>query len=157
MYTYRFYNSFVLQYQILFYTYQQSHSSNPDCFLLWAAHSVNNYSTTFYFTKASSLKNSTRGPFGFECHSFTFCYLDFILTPNDPCHSLWWVGWWLCGWGVFLIQFTYFLYINKQNVLISKMFCILLYGFYIKSYDRFSTRARRARFYKAKSLVCDYD
>ena len=52
-----------------------------------------------YSPKESSLKNSTSGPFGFECLSFTFCYLKFFLTPFDPCHLLWWV----CGWGVFLL------------------------------------------------------
>ena len=50
-----------------------------------------------YSPKESSLKNSTRGPFGFECLSFTFCYLDFILTPYDPCPLLWWVGGWVGG------------------------------------------------------------
>ena len=55
----------------------------------------------FYSPKESSLKNSTRGPFGFECLSFTFCYLDFISTPYDLCHLLWWVGGWVGGGGAY--------------------------------------------------------
>ena len=62
-------------------------------------YSISNYSLLIptYSPKGGSLKNSTRNPFGFEYLSFTFCYLDFILTPYDLCHLLWWVG---GGWVV---------------------------------------------------------
>ena len=89
-----------------------------------------------YPPKESSLKNSTRGPFGFECLSFTFCYFDFILTPYDLCHLLWWVGGWWVG-RIFPPIYLIFWYVNKQNVLISNMFSTVLYGFYIKSYEPF--------------------
>ena len=79
-----------------------------DTFNLWKIFSLflliveYNHSMVGYSPKEISLKNSKRGPFGFECLSFTFCYLDFILTPYDPCHLLWWVD----GWGVFLLRST---------------------------------------------------
>ena len=83
-----------------------------------------------YFPKESSLKNSTRGPFGFECLSFTFCYLDLILTPYDLCPLLWWVGGWTGR--IFAPIYLIFLYINKQNVLFSNMVAIGFYGFVSK-------------------------
>ena len=44
-------------------------------------HKTNDYAN-IYSPKESSLKNSTRGLFGFECLSITFSHLDFILIPN---------------------------------------------------------------------------
>ena len=47
----------------------------------------------FYSPKESSLKNSTRGFFGFECLSFTFCYLVFFFDPLRPVQFIVVGGW----------------------------------------------------------------
>ena len=62
----------------------------------------------------------------------------------------WWWWWWRWWWAYFLMQNDKIrnwgkfksevqVHINKQNVLISNMVSKILHGFYIKSYDHFSS------------------
>ena len=83
------------------------------------------------FPKGEFLKELYEGSLWFECLSFTLCYLDFFLTPLRPVPLIV-VGGWVVG-RISAPIYLIFWYINKQNVLISNMVSIGLYGFYIKS------------------------
>ena len=96
------------------------------------------YVYTVLFPKGEFLKELYEGSLLFWVPLFYLLLFGFDFDPLRPVPFIV-VGGWVGGWTgrIFAPIYLIFWYINKQNVLISNMFCILLYRFYIKSYDPF--------------------
>ena len=86
------------------------------------------------FPKGEFLKELYEGSLWFWVPLFYLLLFGFHFDPLRPVPLIV-VGVWVAP--IFAPVYLIFWLMNKQNVLISNMFCILLYGLYIKRYDFF--------------------